>query len=69
MTDLNAQLLAAHAEGDKLALVTLYTQAADQARDTDTACFFLTHAFVFALEVDHADTNQLAKRLRHHGRL
>ena len=69
MTDLNGRLLRAHDAGDKHALVRLYTQAADQAPDTDTACFFLTQAYVFALETAHPSTEVLSARLTRHGRL
>ncbi|WP_375281173.1 hypothetical protein [Pseudooctadecabacter sp.] len=69
MTDLNAQLLAGHNAGDTSALVVLYTEAADQAPDIDTACFFLTHAYIFALETAHPDTATLHARLKCHGRV
>lgn len=69
MSDLNAQLIAAHAARDHPALVTLYTQAADQAGDIDTACFFLTHAYIFALELRHPDTEHLHARLAVHDRV
>jgi hypothetical protein len=68
MTDLNAQLLAAHAAGDHLALVTLYAQAADGAADVDAACFFLTQAYVFALEQDAPQGAALRARLAAEGR-
>lgn len=69
MPDLNARLLAAHGAGDHAALVTLYTEAADISQDLDTACFFLTQAYVFALEQDHATTQTLRARLAEHGRV
>jgi len=69
VTDLNAQLLAAHDAGDKATLVALYTHAADTAADTDTACFLLTHAYVFALELDHPATSALFNRLHAHNRV
>jgi hypothetical protein len=69
MTDLDTQLLAAHASGDKAALVTLYTAAADQAGSVDAACFYLTHAYIFALDLGHADTAHLHARLAEHGRV
>lgn len=68
MTDLNAAMLAAHATSDQKALVALYTQAADQAVDLDAACFFLTHAYVFALELGHTQTEALRLRLVAEGR-
>ncbi|MEN8895434.1 MAG: hypothetical protein ABF248_05015 [Yoonia sp.] len=66
---LDAQLLNAHARGDQPALVTLYARAADEAADVDSACFYLTHAYIFALELGHADTATLHARLAAHGRV
>jgi len=70
MSDLNARLLAAHASGDASALIQLYTIAADEveARDIDAACFYLTHAYVFALEAGDAACPALQARLAAHGR-
>ncbi len=68
MTDLNAQLLAAHAAGDHLALVALYAQAADRSEDLDAACFFLTQAYVFALEQNAPQVAGLRARLAAEGR-
>lgn len=65
---LDAQFLAAHAADDKATLVDLYTQAADQADTLDAACFYLTHAYVFALEINAPTTADLFARLRAHGR-
>lgn len=65
---LQAKLLAAHAADDKTALVGLYQQAADGANDLDAACFYLTHAYVFALELGHKDVANLRARLAKHGR-
>ena len=48
--NLNQRLIDAHARGEKQALVNLYTQAADMAGDVDQECFFLTQAYIFALE-------------------
>ena len=53
MSDLKAKLLAAHSAGDKSQLVHLYKEAADQAESDQTAGFYLTHAYVFALELGH----------------
>lgn len=69
MTDLNDRLLAAHDAGDRAALVDLYAQAADSTDDIDAACFYLTHAYVFALELGHPDTGALHARLKHHDRV
>ncbi len=68
MSDLDARLLAAHAAGDWSALVTLYTEAADTAPDPDAAAFYLTHAYVFALELAHPAAPALRARLVAAGR-
>ncbi len=70
--ELEAELLDAHARDDRRALVDLYAQAAEvaeAAKDIDRACFFLTHAWVFALETNHATTDHLRDRLVRHGRI
>lgn len=69
--ELDAQLLEAHAEADTGALVRLYTLAGDQSEasgDIDEACFYLTHAFVFALEAGFPQADPLNKRLADRGR-
>ena len=74
MTDraaLDALLLKAHSEGDGLALVDLYAQAADlseQASNHEAMCFYLTHAYVFALETGAPQDELLHERLRAEGR-
>jgi len=68
MADLAARLLAAHATEDRAALVGLYQSAAEQAADPDAAGFFLTHAWVYALETGHAAAGPLEHRLRQSGR-
>lgn len=70
MNDLNTRLLAAHNTGDASELVRLYTAAADQVEgdDVDAACFYLTHAYVFALELGSATCPTLRARLVAHGR-
>ena len=73
MTDagLEAKILQAHASNDLHQLITLYTKAADGAEEThaiDRACFFLTHAWVFALEAGDARAATLKARLVRHGR-
>ncbi|MEL7211849.1 MAG: hypothetical protein AAGK92_04250 [Pseudomonadota bacterium] len=65
---LDAALLAAHEAGDKAALTRLYTQAADEAGDVDAACFYLTHAYVFALESGAPEAVALRQRLADEGR-
>lgn len=68
MSALQARLLAAHGVGDQGALVGLYAQAANVARTDDEAGFFLTHAYVFALETGHKDAPTLRARLVAMGR-
>lgn len=68
MSDLNDRILAAHAKDDRAALVALYTEAADNADNTDSACFYLTHAMVFALELGLPAADELRRRLAEHGR-
>lgn len=68
---LERALLAAHAAGDHAALAGLYTAAGDQAEaagDIDGACFYLTHAFVFALETGAPEAEALNRRLAARGR-
>ncbi len=61
MTDLDARLLAAHEAADHGALVALYAEAAETAEDEDARAFFLTHAYVFALDTGAPE----AEALRH----
>ena len=68
MTDLNDRLLDAHARGDRAGLVMLYEEAADDAASEPETGFFLTQAYVFALEIGHARTNALRERLVAMGR-
>jgi len=65
---LDAQLLSAHSAGDKAALVGLYTQAAEQAAQVDAACFYLTHAYIFALDLGDPRARALRAELVRHGR-
>ncbi|MEM9045854.1 MAG: hypothetical protein AAGC81_14285 [Pseudomonadota bacterium] len=68
---LNAAILMAHDDEDTATLVNLYAQAADQAEesgDIDAACFFLTQAYVFALDSGHSMAPYLHQRLLSHGR-
>lgn len=68
---LDRALLNAHDRQDTAALVRLYTFAGDQAeeaQDIDAACFYLTHAFVFALEAGAPEAQPLNKRLADRGR-
>ncbi|MBM2577716.1 hypothetical protein JQC91_15520 [Jannaschia sp. Os4] len=62
---LHDDLRAAHAAGR--GLVPLYLRAAERA-DGDAAAFFLTHAWVHALEAGDAAAPALEARLRALGR-
>lgn len=66
MTDLDAALLAAHARGDGPALVGLYARAAEAA-DGPASAFFLTQAWIFALEAGDPRASPLRQRLRSQG--
>lgn len=68
MSALDDALLAAHAADDRAQLITLYTQAADEASSPDAEGFYLTHAFVFALEAGHPAAAALRARLVAAGR-
>ena len=50
MNTIDGQLLAAHAAGDTDALIDLYHAAAKHADTEEARGFYLTHAFIFALE-------------------
>lgn len=65
---LDEQMLRAHDAADHRALVGLYTQAADGANDLDAACFYLTHAYIFALEQGDDRATALHARLKAEGR-
>ncbi|MEM9370436.1 MAG: hypothetical protein AAGA26_04690 [Pseudomonadota bacterium] len=69
--ELHQAILAAHDNEDRRSLVALYSEAATRAEgagDIDATCFFLTQAYVFALETGHRDAGKLHSRLRSHGR-
>jgi hypothetical protein len=68
MSDLHAELLLAHKRDDKAALVELYSQAALETDDVDAKGFFLTHAYVFALETGHPNASGLRSQLAQMGR-
>ena len=65
---LDDRLLAAHAAHDRAALVALYTEAAETSGDADAAGFFLTHAYVWALDLGHPAAASLRARLVAEGR-
>ncbi|MFT7108047.1 MAG: hypothetical protein ACJAVT_002579, partial [Yoonia sp.] len=47
----------------------LYTEAADNTDVIDAACFHLTHAYIFALELGDPVSDALYARLKVHGRV
>ena len=61
-------LLNAHAAGDTARLCVQYHQAALASDDIDAACFYATHAYVFALECDHPLRFDIHAFLVKHGR-
>lgn len=68
---IDAELVAAHERGDGPTLAGLYEAAAalkDEHGDVDAACFFLTQAYVFALEAGLERSWALRNRLIAHGR-
>ncbi|MBO9411336.1 MULTISPECIES: hypothetical protein [unclassified Ruegeria] len=70
-TDLDRLLLEAHDRNDHDALIRYYTLAADEreaVQDIDATCFYLTHAFVFALESGAPEAKTLNARLTAYGR-
>ncbi len=69
---LNSALLQAHRVNDIEALANLYTYAADAEEhkcNVDAACFYLTHALIFALEAGLDEHTALRTRLQTHGRV
>ena len=60
---LDARLLAAHKAGDRAALATLYREAGDRAADDREARFYLTHAYVFALDAGVPEAETIRRRL------
>ena len=65
---LDDDLIAAHLRGDEQALVDLYERAAHLTQDVDSACFFATQAYIFALDCAHPKTMALHQFLCQHGR-
>ncbi|SEO24991.1 hypothetical protein SAMN04490248_10321 [Salinihabitans flavidus] len=68
MMDLHTRLMAAHACRDRAALVALYAEAADTVNDPDACGFYLTHAYVHALEAGDNAARTLHARLKAMGR-
>lgn len=68
MKTLNARLLAAHDTQDTSLLSMLYTQAAATSAEPDAAGFYLTQAYIFALEAGLPEAADLHKQLVAMGR-
>ena len=69
MTPLDERLLEAHERDDKPALVALYSEAAEAANSEKAQGFYLTHAYVFALDIGAAEAPALRQRLKDMGRI
>ena len=65
--DLYARLLAAHAADDRAALIALYKEASEAADTPVARNFYLTHAYVFALEAGAPEAAELRARLVAYG--
>ena len=68
---LQARLLAAHTAGDMAALVTLYAEAGENCAaegNIDAAAFYLTHAYIYALDLGDVRADALHARLVGWGR-
>ncbi|MGB7286912.1 MAG: hypothetical protein WBC71_08270 [Salaquimonas sp.] len=68
---LEEALLDAHAQKDQIALVGLYSEAGDikeRGGAIDAACFYYTHAYVFALETGDVRQHMLLGKLVQYGR-
>lgn len=63
MSALDAALLAAHAQANKHDLVVLYEKAANQANSDHERRFFLTHAYIFALDIGSENAGVLRQGL------
>lgn len=70
MKALDAALLVAHEAKDNAMLVRLYRQAGEDALADDEVqgCFYLTHAYVFALEAGFDEAAEIHAILVAHGR-
>lgn len=69
---MNSALLTAHEKRDANALARLYRTAADRAErsgDMDQTCFYLTQAWVHALEAGSPAVQELQSRLVSYGRM
>ena len=63
---LDQQLITANLANDNIKLVALYQHAADICEAegvVDKACFFLTQAYVFALQEGSSQSRQIKEKL------
>jgi len=67
LEDLDARLLAAHAADDRGALIQLYAEASGAANSPVARNFYLTHAYVYALEAGVPEADFLRRRLVDYG--
>ncbi len=67
-SDLDARLLRAHAAEDRPALIKLYLEASQLAQTDIATGFYLTHAYVFALEAGDPRAAELKSKLIDMGR-
>ncbi len=67
-TPLDQALLDAHVRDDRGLLITLYQQAAQDAASEQACGFFLTQAFIYALECGDTQAEALRQRLAEMGR-
>lgn len=68
---LHQKMLAAHDANDKAALIDLYQQAGEAQLDQgniDAGAFYLTHAYVFALDIGARKAKDLHQTLIELGR-
>ena len=70
MSELDDALLAAHAIRDNSTLVRMYRQAGEAVLETNEVqgCFYLTQAYVFALEAGMEGAEDLRAVLSERGR-
>lgn len=67
--DINRKLIAAHIKGDIENIARLYAQAASQVDEIpDKVAYYLTHAYVFALEAGITEAEDYRKTLKSLGR-
>jgi len=69
--ELDQALLIAHTTNDTAQLVVLYQKAFELERnhDPDAGYYYLTQAYVYALDIDHSDASNIEPLLKKSGRL